>query len=349
MDEADGLNESFENKQALLHDGLQKCKEAILKCAQSENPEAVVAEIFGLQRSDGKTPVESSTATDGMSPAFSTLLEIVEGLITKSEKLDEEVKKNNSRCNDIEQYSRKNSMLMRKMKNIPKTNGIEFAKWVANELNQRLRYLDHPISYLDIDAAHPLPNKTDPQAPPTVVIVKFVSRNTRNDVYYKKKQLKFSNDNVSFTDHLASYNAKLSKAKAKFGLPNAWSDQCRIFVFRDGKKVHVKSVEEVDGLSVPEDHLKNCEIARKNYQEKRSSSRKKHPRQPLQNQGSNHIPAHQPRQQQSGPSFGQAWQSQPFPGSQYQSFPPNYNMYNPNYFSEYPAPDPNIPQNSRKY
>ena len=179
--------------------------------------------------------------------------------------------------NATDQYSRRNSFLLHKLKNIPvHLKGIKFAMWVANELNRRLCGLSHEITYHDIDAAHPLPNRKDPEAPPTVVVVKFVSRNTRNMLYYKKGQLKFSNDDVSITEHLTHYNGEvLRKAKTKFGKQNAWSDQCKLFVSCGGKRVEIETKEDVEKLAVPEEHLELCEEARSKYQEKRKARKKK--------------------------------------------------------------------------
>ena len=45
---------AFDKKQEFLMNGLLKCREAIFKSSQSDDPAAVVAEIFGLQRSEVK-------------------------------------------------------------------------------------------------------------------------------------------------------------------------------------------------------------------------------------------------------------------------------------------------------
>ena len=319
------MDTEFATQHAYLHDGLMKCKEAIMKCATSENPEAVVSEIFGLnlKKDTEEQPNIDEAEETRTSPAFSQLLATVEGLLDEWSKLDKKVK---THQNETDQYSRMNSLLIKKLTNIPNTRGFEFARYVADELNRRFRNLDHPIHYTEIDAAHPLPNKDNPDSEPTTIIVKFVSRNTRNNIFYNKWQLKYSNDNVSITEHLTSENSKLlKKAKEKFGAPNVWTDQCRIMIFVDGKKERIKSMEDLENLAVPEDHLEKCELARKKHQEKRRSQKKSSPRK---------------KHQQSGPSYQHQGQGNWNNNFQYHYAAPTMGMYNPNYHDFPPPPDP---------
>ena len=152
---------------------------AIIKRQQCIGRTAVIAEIFGLNpvsNEDTTTKAKPSPESNAsphlenedegdipkVTPAFSSLLTIVEGLIGGYNDLEGEVNAVKKAQNATDQYSRRNSFLLHKLKNIPvHLKGIKFAMWVANELNRRLRGLSHEITYHDIDAAHQQVNKLD--------------------------------------------------------------------------------------------------------------------------------------------------------------------------------------------
>ena len=250
------------SQHAKIWNELVKCKEDILKNAnQLQNHEAVLPSMQDSTSAQPQTP-----------PAVHALLDVVESLMTEWSKTDTEVKEHNSRLNDLDQYGRKNCILIKKLKNIPSNlKGHAFSRYIVDVINNALGgYLDHTLSYLEIDAAHPLPNPKGNDYPPTTVIVKFICRNTRNDVFYKKRFLKKHSSNISITEHLTNYNSKLlNKSKEKFGPENAWSDEGKIRVFLNGtNKITVKTIEEVEQMEVPPDHIENCQAARNKYHEK---------------------------------------------------------------------------------
>ena len=74
--------------------------------------------------------------------------------------------------------------------NVPKSKPgkyLEIENFVCNTLNEHLQ-LDSPLQANDLDIVHPLPSKKG-----TPVIVKFIRRTQKNEVYRKKdfsKELK---------------------------------------------------------------------------------------------------------------------------------------------------------------
>ena len=103
------------------------------------------------------------------------------------EELATTVRDNEKKINDIEQYSRRNCLVLHGNKDIPSTGSYsEFELYVLNKLNSRLN-LDYKISSSDIDTSHVLPTK---KSKPVPIIIKFVRRSVRELVFINKKKLK---------------------------------------------------------------------------------------------------------------------------------------------------------------
>ena len=100
---------------------------------------------------------------------------------------------------------------------------FKFIEYICNKLNFLLgAQLYRRLVPEDIERAHILyQGETSPNSK-QVVIVRFVRRVVRNNVFFNRKWLKTSKDMI--TDHLTKANRELlSDVKSKFGKENAWS------------------------------------------------------------------------------------------------------------------------------
>ena len=142
--------------------------------------------------------------------------------------------------NLINRYSRRNSLLGHRLRNVPTNlHGTSFSKFVAAELRRIMPGLS--ISYEDIDTSHILYYELDGESSYPVVVIKFVNRDLRNNIWHWEN---FSDSDVFFTEHLTAPNRKLFK-KAEEIFSNAWTEQCRIFVMDSyGRKKEI--VQEAD-------------------------------------------------------------------------------------------------------
>ena len=107
--------------------------------------------------------------------------------------------------------------------------------WIAahglrnTALNEHLQ-LDSPLQVNDLDIAHPLPSKKG-----TLVIVKFIHRTQKNEVYRKKRLLKGTK--MIITESLTKHRLQLlEKARLEFKQCPVWSWKGEIFVFHNNKK-----------------------------------------------------------------------------------------------------------------
>ena len=153
------------------------------------------------------------------------------------------------RMNKQEAYSRLNSLLIHGLLDIPMDKldrrGFKFCCYIKDKLNELLAdKMNFKIVSADIDAAHPLPTRAGKE----IVIVKFVSRVVRNQIWYNKKLLNGSN--ISVSEHLTSQNiALLNDAKDVLGRENAWLNQCVVHIQVNGRKHKIFSKKDLLALT----------------------------------------------------------------------------------------------------
>ena len=101
---------------------------------------------------------------------------------------------NERAINNLEQYSRRNCLILHGCRDIPKkeSTNAEFEPFVVNKLNFRLG-LSHCIKTFDIDTCHILPSRKKDTFP---IIIKFVRRSVWDSIYSSKKNLKSQEENV---------------------------------------------------------------------------------------------------------------------------------------------------------
>ena len=119
----------------------------------------------------------------------------------------------------MEQFSRSNCLIVYKCEEVPK-NGkyLESENYICDKLNGSLS-LDNPLQVNKIDIAHSLPLKKNVRGTP--IIIKFLCRNQRNEIYAKKKALK--GKEMVITKSLTKYRLQLLEAaRDAFG----WKSVC---------------------------------------------------------------------------------------------------------------------------
>ena len=179
-------------------------------------------------------------------------LEKMEASIQNLEKMVKElattVRDNEKKVDDIEQYSRRNCLILHGNKDIPSTGSYsEFELYVLNKLNSRLN-LDYKISSSDIDTCHVLPTK---RSKPVPIIIKFVRRSVRELVFINKKKLKVddNSEKLSITESLTKRRLNLlMEAKKAFGYSNVWSYNGSIYCYFSGKRQVINDITSINDI-----------------------------------------------------------------------------------------------------
>ena len=80
-----------------------------------------------------------------------------------------------------------------------------------------------------------------------MVIIRFVRRVVRNNVFFKRRNLKGTS--ISISDHLTRSNFRLfEQAKAAFGYENTWTSMSKIFINCGGKRYEIKSSHDINNI-----------------------------------------------------------------------------------------------------
>lgn len=181
--------------------------------------------------------------------AFSSFLAFIRDefqIFKKKVELDllqikQDVGKCNSRMNDMEQYSRRNCLLI---------HGLKEQEQDGDCLNAVLDVFCNKMK-LDIrpefiDRTHRLgPRKEGGKV--RAVIVKFISYYYRRMVFSNKKLLK--NSGCYMTEALTKFNVQiLSVAKREFGQENVWSMDGRIILKIENRKHILTSIQSIHAI-----------------------------------------------------------------------------------------------------
>ena len=157
--------------------------------------------------------------------------------------------------NDYNQYLRKNNLVCENfllpnwaMKN--DCNGFQLACYVAFWLNKFLPMLITPVTPYNINITHPLRNNSKGQP---VIIIRFVNRYVRHDVYNNREAL--LQHGITVNEHLTQENLRLKrKAEGIVGVSKVWSFDCKIYALSRGKSISIwneKSLTFLRPLSNP--------------------------------------------------------------------------------------------------
>lgn len=157
-----------------------------------------------------------------------------------------------SRVNNLEQYTRNNSVRIYGLKDVDKNESADESRdLVINTLNTKLHMKIMPQ---EIDIAHRLGRfRTDGDRP---VICKFVSKATKKKVIGLRRQLKGTS--IVIREDLTIKNAKLlEEVSGKKEVRNAWSDEGKIIaVLLNGKKLRFDLSSDLSKPLIPEQELR---------------------------------------------------------------------------------------------
>ena len=136
-----------------------------------------------------------------------------------------------ARIDEMEQYSRSNCLIFHGTDIDTDLANCEFVNEVTILFNDKLS-LDQEIESEDIDIAYPFPKNKKNEHP---VIVKFVQRSQRNNIYEKKSKL--TRSGISITEPLTKRRLQILKhAQNTFDFKNAWSNNGKFFLLKTGKE-----------------------------------------------------------------------------------------------------------------
>ena len=172
---------------------------------------------------------------------LTALFESIKHVEQKISNLKRDLKYVEIKLDDLEQYGRSNCNILHESGIEQNGNYGAFCEKVTEKLNNSLK-LTKKVTIKDIDTAHNLSkagNKRNSIAeitqgkskPP--IIIKFVRRSVRNDVFFSKKSLSGSGTFIS--ESLTNRRLSLQKESQKnFGERNTWSMKSDIYVSIDG-------------------------------------------------------------------------------------------------------------------
>ena len=110
---------------------------------------------------------------------------------------------------DLQKYGRSNCLILHGCVNLPKENAdyLTFENFVLDTLNSRRKFA-HPICNSDVDICHGIPTRKGKNP----IIIKFVRRSVRNQVFNSKpllKAIKESDPKLAITETLTRRRSKL--------------------------------------------------------------------------------------------------------------------------------------------
>ena len=212
----------------VLADGLNSPELAKLLVSSLRNIEAQVKDLFKVNEETKISQIKLRKSLDAL---WKKIDELETEIKNKNEKvlllenrveiLEEEKESQGKEIDDLEQYSRRNCLLLHgvvKM-NAECTDDI-IIKTCAEELG-----ID--VKQEDLDRSHRLGKvkRNDNKPPP--IVVKFAHYAVRNKVFSNKKKLK--GKKLLITESLTVYRMKLlDEARQKYGVRNVWTYDGRV-------------------------------------------------------------------------------------------------------------------------
>ena len=196
---------------------------------KAEN-EALKQKIVSLEAAINQT---QSKQTD-QEAQIKTQLRMIEDLKTKSAR-------SLIWCNKNEQYSRRKNI---KIIGYKPNDNQDIRLSVCSLLQDRLALT---CQAADIEAAHILPtSRQHPQEKPPNIIVQFSTRECRNEVLQRRRQLK--NTGIVILEDLTTHNVKLmNEVKSNENIKNVWSTNGKIIgITKNGKKIRFELNDDVD-------------------------------------------------------------------------------------------------------
>ena len=219
-------------------DGLNSPELAKLLVCSLRNIEAQVKDLFKVNEETKISQIKVTESLDALSKKIDELEteiknkdEKIQLLENRVEILEEEKESQGKEIDDLEQYSRRNCLLLHGVveTNAECTDDI-IIKTCAEELG-----ID--VKQEDLDRSHRLGKVKRNDNKPRPIIVKFARYAVRNKVFSNEKKLK--GIKLMITKSLTVYRMKLlDKLRQKYGVRNAYTyDGC--VMYKENKKISV--------------------------------------------------------------------------------------------------------------
>ena len=222
----------------VLADGLNSPELAKLLVSSLRNIEAQVKDLFKVNEETKISQIKLRKSLDAL---WKKIDELETEIKNKNEKvlllenrveiLEEEKESQGKEIDDLEQYSRRNCLLLHGVveTNAECTDDI-IIKTCAEELG-----ID--VKQEDLDRSHRLGKVKRNDNKPRPIIVKFARYAVRNKVFSNKKKLK--GKKLLITESLTVYRMKLlDEARRKYAVRNVWTYDGRV-MYKENKKISV--------------------------------------------------------------------------------------------------------------
>ena len=209
-------------------DGLNSPELAKLLVCSLRNIEAQVKDLFKVNEETKISQIKVTESLDALSKKIDELEteiknkdEKIQLLENRVEILEEEKESQGKEIDDLEQYSRRNCLLLHGVveTNTECTDDIIIIT-CAEELG-----ID--VKQEDLDRSHRLGKVKRNDNKPRPIVVKFAHYAVRNKVFSNKKKLK--GKKLLITESLTVYRMKLlDEARQKYGVRNVWTYDGRV-------------------------------------------------------------------------------------------------------------------------
>ena len=139
------------------------------------------------ENADAPAFVSDTSSGKGQKELLEELSQSINVIKATTKNLAKQIEKKEKRMDDLEQYGRSNCFILHVCVNLPKESAgyVTFENFVLDTLNSRLKFA-HPIRNGDIDICRVMPSRKRKNP----IIIKFVRRFVRNQVFNSKSLLK---------------------------------------------------------------------------------------------------------------------------------------------------------------
>ena len=251
-----GVEKVIKDRQQMMMNGIYDCKAEIIK---QLSPTASMSPpvIHTALRTDFSQVEKSNIdeAWNQLIPELSQtnsqvnlLISKVTGLERQWSQFDKWIREIFVKLNDQKQYIQSWNLLIHNLTNVPtEKRGAEFSDWIVGKLNELLPSLNGSLRSDQIDRSHIF--RKENKKKKSVVIIRFISRDIRNNVLKCRRDLKKSG--IVITEHLTKPTLDLLEiAKERVGYKNTWTYEGKIYISHNTRKIQINSVSDLPPLVV---------------------------------------------------------------------------------------------------
>ena len=187
-----------------------------------------------------------SESVDLLGRQLQELAEMITSVRCAVDQIAAQVQENKRRLDDMEQYGRSNCLILHGCKDLPPKDAENkvVEKHVIDVLNSKLQ-LTTPLTSLDICHFFPSRKRKNP------IIIKFVRRTVRNEVFNNKSKLKSldSNLRLAVTESLTKKRLKLvEEARRVFEFKNVWTMKGLVYCRFQGRRHYIDDFSDISRI-----------------------------------------------------------------------------------------------------